>query len=104
MDLAYKTIVEKIKKTDSDKIAGLTGDLTNMETLYCIKEFFNTTIKSRNLDSRSDSPAEYGRLPTYRRLPMIPPRLVLGTAREDLDTCPALTKKTAVSYNHVILT
>ena len=25
-----------------------------METLYCIKEFFNTTIKSRNLDSRSD--------------------------------------------------
>ena len=53
-DLAYKIIVEKIKKSDSDKIAGLTGDLTNMETLYCIKEFFNTTIKSRNLDSRSD--------------------------------------------------
>ena len=53
-DLAYKLIVEKIKKSDSDKIAGLTGDLTNMETLYCIKEFFNTTIKSRNLDSRSD--------------------------------------------------
>ena len=53
-DLAYKIIVEKIKKSDSDKIAGLTGDLTNMETLYCIKEFFNTTIKSKNLDSRSD--------------------------------------------------
>ena len=53
-DLAYKIIVERIKKSEPDKIAGLTGDLTNMETLYSIKEFFNTTIKSKNLDSRSD--------------------------------------------------
>ena len=46
--------VGRIKKSEPDKIAGLTGDLTNMETLYSIKEFFNTTIKSKNLDSRSD--------------------------------------------------
>ncbi len=52
--IAYQKIVEKIKQTEPDKIAGLTGDLTNMETLYAVKEFFNTTIKSKNLDSRSD--------------------------------------------------
>ncbi len=37
------------------KIAGLTGDLTNMETLYSAKEFFNKTIKSKYLDSRSEN-------------------------------------------------
>ncbi len=51
-DHAYKTIVKKINKTSSDKIAGFTGDLTNMETLYVTKEFFNKTIKSKYLDSR----------------------------------------------------
>ena len=52
---AYKKIVEKIKVTQPDKIAGLTGDLTNMETLYTAKEFFNKTIKSKYLDSRSEN-------------------------------------------------
>ena len=52
---AYKKIVEKIKETQHDKIAGLTGDLTNMETLYSVKEFFNKTIKSKYLDSRSEN-------------------------------------------------
>ena len=52
---AYKKIVEKIKETQPDKIAGLTGDLTNMETLYSAKEFFNKTIKSKYLDSRSEN-------------------------------------------------
>ena len=51
-DDAYKKIVEKIKKTPSNRIAGLTGDLTNMETLFSVKEFFNKTIKSDFLDSR----------------------------------------------------
>ena len=51
---AYKTITEKIKKISPEKIAGLTGDLTNMETLFIVKEFFSKTIKSKNLDSRSD--------------------------------------------------
>ncbi len=52
---AYKTIADKIKETSSDKIGGLTGDLTNMETLFIIKEFFNKTIKSPNLESRTDN-------------------------------------------------
>ncbi len=50
---ANKIIVKKINETSSDKIAGFTGDLTNMETLYVAKEFFNKTIKSKYLDSRT---------------------------------------------------
>ena len=53
-DLAYKKIVEKIKETPSDKIGGLTGDLTNMETLFIVKDFFHKTVKSSNLDCRSE--------------------------------------------------
>ncbi len=52
---AYNKIFEKISNTPSDKIAGITGDMTNMETLYAIKEFFDRTIKSKNLDSRSEN-------------------------------------------------
>jgi len=51
-DEANKIIVKKINETSSDKIGGFTGDLTNMETLYVTKEFFNKTIKSKYLDSR----------------------------------------------------
>ena len=54
-DLAYHKVVEKIKETSPEKIAGLTGDLTNMETMFIVKEFFQKTIKSQNLDSRSDN-------------------------------------------------
>ncbi len=53
-DTAYKKIVEKINNTNSDKIAGFIGDLSNMETSYITKEFFNKTIKSKNLESRDD--------------------------------------------------
>jgi len=51
----YNIIFEKISKTSSDKIAGITGDMTNMETLYAVKEFFEKTIKSKNLDSRIEN-------------------------------------------------
>jgi len=51
-DEANKIIVNKINETSSDKIGGFTGDLSNMETLYVAKEFFNKTIKSKYLDSR----------------------------------------------------
>ncbi len=52
---ANKIIVKKINETSPDKIAGFTGDLTNMETLYVAKEFFNKTIKSKYLDSRTSN-------------------------------------------------
>ena len=52
---AYLKIFDKISNTPSEKIAGITGDMTNMESLFAIKEFFEKTIKSKNLDSRSEN-------------------------------------------------
>ena len=54
-DDAYKEIFNKVSNTTSDKIAGITGDMTNMETLFAIKEFFEKTIKSKNLESRTEN-------------------------------------------------
>ena len=53
-EFALNYIVKNINESPPEKIAGLTGDLTNMETLYIAKEFFNKTIKSKNLESRVD--------------------------------------------------
>ena len=52
---SYQKIFDKISNTSSEKIAGITGDMTNMESLFAIKEFFEKTIKSKNLDSRSEN-------------------------------------------------
>ncbi len=46
-------IKEKIKGTTSEKIIGFTGDLTNMETLFAVKELFEKKIKSNYLESRT---------------------------------------------------
>ncbi len=51
---AYDILIKKIESVLPDKIAGITGDLTDMETMYIVKEFFEKTIKSPNLDSRDD--------------------------------------------------
>ena len=50
----YNIIKEKIKSTESTKICGFTGDLINMETLYMFKEFFNKSLNSKSLESRSN--------------------------------------------------
>ena len=50
----YNIIKEKNKSTESTKICGFTGDLINMETLYMFKEFFNKSLNSKNLESRSN--------------------------------------------------
>ncbi len=49
---AYGSLTNKIKSTSPDKIGCITGDLTNMETLFSIKEFFNKVLNCKNLDSR----------------------------------------------------
>ncbi len=49
---ALDLIKDKIKNTNHEKIIGFTGDLTNMETLFAAKEFFQKKIKSNYLDSR----------------------------------------------------
>ena len=50
----FNIIKSKFKNTDKDKICGMSGDLVNMETLYLFKEFFNKTLGSNNVESRSD--------------------------------------------------
>ncbi len=49
---AYETLTDKIKNTNPDKIGCITGDLTNMESLFSVKEFFNKILNCKNLDSR----------------------------------------------------
>ena len=49
----FNIIKSKFKNADKDKICGITGDLVNMETLYLFKEFFNKTLGSYNVESRS---------------------------------------------------
>ncbi len=50
---AYKKIKEKISRTSPDKIVGLTGDMTNMETMFAVKTLFQKTLNSSYLDSRA---------------------------------------------------
>ena len=52
---AYGYLIKKINETSADKIVGLTGDLTDMETQFIVKEFFEKTIKSKYLDCRYDN-------------------------------------------------
>ena len=47
-------IKTKVNETNKDKICGVTGDLSNMETLYIFKEFFNKSLNSKNLESRNN--------------------------------------------------
>jgi len=50
----FNIIRSKLKNADKDKICGISGDLINMETLYIFKEFFNKTLGSNNVESRSE--------------------------------------------------
>jgi len=52
---AFEAVVKKINETNPENIAGFTGDLTNMETLYITKEFFDKTLKSKNIECRVDN-------------------------------------------------
>ena len=51
----YKIIKSKIENTSKEKICGFLGDLTNMETGYIFKEFFDRTLDTKNYESRSDN-------------------------------------------------
>ena len=52
---AYKIIKSKIQNTSKDKICGFVGDLTNMETGFILKEFFERTLDNNNYESRSSN-------------------------------------------------
>ena len=51
----YKIIKSKFENTSKEKICGFVGDLTNMETGYIFKEFFDRTLDTNNYESRSDN-------------------------------------------------
>jgi NADH-quinone oxidoreductase subunit G len=51
----YKIIKSKFENTSNEKVCGFVGDLTNMETGYIFKEFFDRTLDSQNYESRSDN-------------------------------------------------
>ena len=51
----FKIIKSKFENASKDKICGFVGDLTNMETGYIFKEFFDRTLNNSNYDSRSDN-------------------------------------------------
>ena len=52
-DEVYKIIKSKIENIEKEKICGFVGDLTNMETSFIFKEFFDRTIDTNNYESRS---------------------------------------------------
>ena len=51
----YSLIKQKINETTPEKISGFTGDLTNMETQFAAKEFFEKILNSNYLESRSEN-------------------------------------------------
>ena len=51
----YKIIKSKLENSSKDKVCGFVGDLTNMETGYIFKEFFDRTLGTENYESRSDN-------------------------------------------------
>ena len=54
-DEVYKIIKSKIDNTNKEKIGAFVGDLTNMETSFILKEFFERTINSKKYESRSSN-------------------------------------------------
>ena len=52
---AYKVLKLKLENTNSDKVGCFTGDLTNMETTFAVKELFHKVLKSSLIDSRSEN-------------------------------------------------
>ncbi len=50
---AYKIIKSKIENTKKEEICGFVGDLTNMETSFIFKEFFERTLNSKKFDFRN---------------------------------------------------
>ena len=89
-DEAFKAVSERISKTKSEKIAGFIGDMTNMETTYAAKDFFEKTIKSENLESRYEKLY----INTNVRSNYLFNSLIEGIEKSDLIT---------VSYTHLTL-
>ena len=51
---ANELIANKLKNTSNDKICGFVGDLTNMETSFVFKEFFDRVLDTNHYETRSE--------------------------------------------------
>ena len=51
---ALKTLIEKLKLYKPDEVAGVVGDLADLEMIYSFKSFFEKCIGSKNLECRQD--------------------------------------------------
>ena len=49
-----KLLITKLKSFDPNEIAGLVGDLADLEMIYCFKSFFEKSLGSTNLECRQD--------------------------------------------------
>ena len=49
----YNIIKSKIENSNKEMISGFVGDLTNMETSFILKEFFERTLNSKKYESRT---------------------------------------------------
>ena len=49
-----KLLITKLKSFDPREIAGLVGDLADLEMIYCFKSFFEKSLGSTNLECRQD--------------------------------------------------
>jgi len=53
-DQALKLLINKLKKFEPYEVAGITGDLVDLEMAYSFKSFFEKCIGSKNLECRQD--------------------------------------------------
>ena len=51
---ALNTLSKKLKSLNPDQIAGMVGDLADLEMIYSFKYFFEKILKSKNLECRQD--------------------------------------------------
>ena len=51
---ALKTLISKIKSYEPKEIAGLVGDLADLEMIFSFKYFFNKCVGSKNIECRQD--------------------------------------------------
>ncbi|HIF62117.1 MAG TPA: NADH-quinone oxidoreductase subunit G [Candidatus Pelagibacter sp.] len=51
---ALNFITEKLKKLNPSEIAGIVGDLADLETIYSFKSFFEEVLGSKNIECRQD--------------------------------------------------
>jgi len=53
-DKVIKILINKLKSFNSNEIAGMVGELADLEMIYSFKSFFEKTLNSKNLECRED--------------------------------------------------